>query len=408
MPTKRTWSLLTIAGVVYFLADQTQVGWLYLISDGLVALLIAAFFYTWGMLKSVQARRFWRSVSPDFSATPPNKTGSQADDLSLTIPTFHEDDQVEITLRFQQHGLRPALLVGGQETCPFAPAGGQMQTLFMPTLFKNQPVDLTYQTTCDRRGLYHFADVPLHSRGPFGLFSTRRKLAVPGEILIYPQYYPLKRLRLLETKGFSQKHAQRTGLSGEFIGTREYRPGDSLRQIHWRSTARIGKLIVKEFTDDDQLTLTTVLDLQAGENITPDKFSPFETAIRLAASFSYYAGKKNIPFRLIGASPRWKPPQTPLSWEATLNYLAKVNNDGHQPLAEVLSHLPVLPFVVVLVSHPNEATLQALNTLARQGTQTLAFVITPEGTAPALPAKTKGLDIITVQPKIWSEVLVEV
>ncbi|NJN95197.1 MAG: DUF58 domain-containing protein [Anaerolineales bacterium] len=118
------------------------------------------------------------------------------------------------------------------------------------------------------------------------------------------------------------------------IGTREYRSGDSLRQIHWRSTARTGQLVVKEFSDDEQQAFTVVLDLQADLSIGAGKFSTFETAIRLAASIGYYATQKDIPLRLVGSSPKWTPPAMPLGWWGLLNYLAKVQNDGHEPLAK--------------------------------------------------------------------------
>jgi uncharacterized protein (DUF58 family) len=414
MPTKRTGFLVMLGLALYFLANQTQVGWLYIMVDGLAGLLLAAFFYARGMLKPVRVERTFHNLAPYAWPEPdPAKAGTEqtlptgAPLFDLLPPTFYEDDPIEVTLRFSHAGLRPVFLSAGAETCPFAPTADRTQPFFIPALFRGEPQDLSYQTRCDRRGLHHCAALPLSSTGPFGLFRVKRTLPAPGDILIYPSYYPLKRLRLLKQRGFSEKQARRQGLSSEVLGTREYRPGDSLRRVHWRSTARTGSLVVKEFSDHDQLTLTVVLDLAAGGSLGQGKFSTFETAIRIAASLAYLADQTNIPFYLVGAGRRRQPPSHPLSWTAALNYLAKVDNDGHEPLASVVGRLPVLPFVVVLVSRPDEATTNAVAALARRGTQTLALTITPEaGPVPTGPRlRTARLELKQVNPYNWRDVL---
>jgi len=411
MPTKRALVLVVLALALYLLANQTQVGWTYVMVDGLAGLLIVAFFYSLGMLKPVQLRRTFHNLSTGATrhVDTPLPTPAQPDgDMILRPPDFYEDEPIEVSLHLKHTALKPAFLINGQENCPFAPPADRAQPFFVPAVFKGQTLQLSYQTTCHRRGFYTFPAVKLRSKGPFSLFSTRRTLNVPGQILIYPQYYPLKRMRLLENKGFADRQALRVGAGSEVIGTREYRSGDSLRQIHWRSTARTGKLVVKEFTDHDQLTMAVVLDLSRQGSLGRGKFSAFETAIRLAASLGYYATHHDIPFRLMGHSPRWRPPAIALSWWGVLNYLAKVENDGEQPLAEVLRNLPPLPFVVVLVSHPTEAVGRELTALHKKGTQTVAIFITPNGKPPpAAPAPAEGLVVKTVDPHRWETVLEE-
>ncbi len=426
MPTPRAWRLLFIAIILYLLANQSQVGWLYVITDGLVGLLIVAFFYSRGMLNSIEAKRTFQypqgHTLPTTNLQSPREASNYqlpisnyslspklhaADDSDFAPPTFHEDDPIQVSLHFRQTGLRPAWQIGGLESCPFAPPDDQAQPLFMPGLVKGQTNSLTYHTVCDRRGHFAFGPMPLHSKGPFGLFHTRRNLPVPGELLIYPAYHPLKRLRLFEKREFAEQQSLRLGRGSEILGVREYRPGDSLRQVHWRSTARTGKLVVKEFTDDEQPAMTVVLDLQMGSGVGAGKFSTFETAIRMAASLGYYATRKNIPFRLAGSSKKWAPPATPLSWWAILNYLARVENDGQESLAHVLNHLPAATFVVVLVSQVNETIAKALPSLARPGSQGLVFFITPDGSLPPLAhvARAAEVELKSVSPHNWAEVL---
>ncbi len=400
MPTRRAWTFLILAGLLYLLANQTQVGWVYVMVAGLVGLLLLNFFYGWGLLKSLRASRKFHNLSP-------TTAGQSEPDLSL--PTFHEDDPLEITLQFHYPGRRPLFLVSGIESCPCAPPAEQVQTFFIPSLFKNQPLNLSYQTVCDQRGLYRFPPLALASSGPFGFFRAQRRLAVPGEILIYPSYQPLKRLRLLERRGYTQSQRLRVGASDDLLGVRDYRPGDSLRHVHWRSTARRGKLVVKEFADEEELSLTVVLDLAAGGSVGQGKYATFETAVRLAATFGYYAAHKKIPFYLVGENQQPALPKTPLSWWAMLNYLAKVQNDGRKPLHQLLDSLPPSPFVVVLISRPDEATTQALTALARRGVGALAIFITPDGTMPEAATRLTGaeLHVAAASPHNWPELLAE-
>lgn len=393
MPTRRAVAIVIMAAVLYLIANQTQVGWVYIMVDVLVALLLAAWLYSRGMLSRITASRTFLGKN------------SPADELAP--PDFYEDDPVTVVLEFTQTGLRPAFMLAGVDDCPFAPAADRRQPFFIPALFRRRPARLEYQTVCDRRGLFTCAPIPLKSGGPFGLFRASGRVDATAEMLVFPQYHPLKRLRLLENRGFTDRHAPRIGLSSEVIGTREYRPGDSLRQIHWRSTARAGKLVVKEFADQDHLTMTVVLDLSAEAGIGGGKFSTFETAIRLAASLGYYATHNNIPFRLAGHSDRWPPPDIALSWWGVLHYLARVQNDGDRSLVQVLRQLPPVPFAVVLVSRPNPATQRELAALSKRGIDVLALTISPDGEPPPVAPGFSGsrLKMKSAGPHNWVEML---
>lgn len=391
MPTRRALVIFLLAVALYFVANQTQVGWVYIMVDLLLALLLGVWLFSVGVLRGVAIRRTFHGAALPL------------DDLSP--PDFFEDDPVTVALAVSRAGLRPAFMLAGVDDCPFAPPAERRQSFFVPLLHGRRPAQLEYATTCDRRGIHTFPPVPLTSNGPVGLFRSRRRLAAPGELLVYPRYHPLNRFRLLENRGFTDRHALRVGHSSEVIGIREYRTGDSLRQIHWRSTARAGRLVVKEFADQDHLSLTVVLDLSAGGSAGEGKYSTFETAIRLAASLGYYATHHNVPFRLAGHSEQWQPPNIALSWWGVLHYLARVQNNGDRPLAQVLRQLSPVPFAVVLVSRPEAAAIRELAALGNRGTDALAVFITPDGSLPAtaLGLGSERLKIKTVSPHNWVE-----
>ena len=92
MPTRRAWSLFILAAILYFLANQTQVGWIYIFTDALIGLLIVAALYSWGMLNSIQANRVLHPVSPETIEPTAEAAGQEATELDLSLPAFHEDD----------------------------------------------------------------------------------------------------------------------------------------------------------------------------------------------------------------------------------------------------------------------------------------------------------------------------
>lgn len=390
--TRRAWTLLTLAALFYFLANQTQVGWLYLISNGLLGLLLVAWLYG---LRALRPLRGSRGLAK----------GGAGEGDPLDPPAFHEEDPLTVTLELHNPAARALFALQGTERCPVAPPREEEQPFFVPHLFRGERATLRYATRCDRRGPHRFPAVEIRSAGPFGLFRARRRLEIPTELLVLPFYHPLRRLPALESRAAPQRQSPRVGSGGEVIGTREYRPGDSPRTVHWRSSARTGRLIVKEFAREEEPALTVALDLfPAGEE---GKHSPFETAIRVAASLAFYASQKGIPFHLAAASPRWQPPRAPLSWWAALNLLAKLRADGEEPFERLLARQAGVPLLVALVSAPSPEIFRALATLQRRGTRLLVVVITPEGTLPpeAQGLRAGGAELLAATPTTWVEAL---
>jgi uncharacterized protein (DUF58 family) len=76
--------------------------------------------------------------------------------------------------------------------------------------------------------------------------------------------------------------ASKVGDSEEFLALRDYRPGDPLRRVHWRSWARVGRPVVKEYQDEYFVRSALVLDNCAG----PRREAEFEAAVSVAASFA--------------------------------------------------------------------------------------------------------------------------
>jgi uncharacterized protein (DUF58 family) len=135
-----------------------------------------------------------------------------------------------------------------------------------------------------RRGVLRLAGLTLARSDPLGLCRAFVKIALPQSILVLPKRYRLPPITLPGTAKYQQGGvalASSVGQSEEFVSLREYRDGDPLRHIHWRTWAKIGKPVVKEFEDEffvrHALVLDTFVDRLHGET--------FEEAVSVAASF---------------------------------------------------------------------------------------------------------------------------
>ena len=155
----------------------------------------------------------------------------------------------------------------------------------VPTLVRNQTAEVSVEFTPLRRGIVHFAGVTLARPDPFGLFRALRRLPLSASMMILPRRYGLPPLALpgaMQYQPGGVALATNIGRSDEFVALRDYRRGDPLRHIHWRSWAKTGKPIVKEFADEFFVRHALILD-----TFTERPHSEcFEEAVSVAASFA--------------------------------------------------------------------------------------------------------------------------
>lgn len=156
----------------------------------------------------------------------------------------------------------------------------------VPPLSPRGSAEIKIQLTPRRRGYLRFVSTTFMAPDPFGIFRRFRSLPLPQSILILPRRYPLPDIDFPGLMKYQQGGvtlASAVGESEEFVSLRDYRPGDPLRHIHWKSWAKTGEPIVKEFQDEFFVRHALVLDT----------FSPlahsdvFEEAVSVAASFAY-------------------------------------------------------------------------------------------------------------------------
>lgn len=157
----------------------------------------------------------------------------------------------------------------------------------IPHLAAKEQVRLLPNLSFERRGVYSYASMELVSIYPFGLLSARRKLPVPGEVVVYPALYKTEPPR---ASGYDlmvggRYRGQRNTASGSnFAGIRPILPGDPLKQIHWKSSSKGRGLMVKTFNEELSGRISFILDCGHSGNL-----DQLDAAMRAAGSLMFAA-----------------------------------------------------------------------------------------------------------------------
>jgi uncharacterized protein (DUF58 family) len=158
------------------------------------------------------------------------------------------------------------------ESLPFLPPHGRAE------------IHSEIQPLC--RGKIRLDEVSIACPDPFGLFRSFVKVSAPQSVLVLPKRYPLPPLELPGSRRYQPGGialASSVGDSEEFLSLRDYRPGDPMRRIHWKSWAKTGKPIVKEYQDEFFVRHGLILDTFQDS----EQSDVFEEAVSIAASFVF-------------------------------------------------------------------------------------------------------------------------
>lgn len=145
-----------------------------------------------------------------------------------------------------------------------------------------------YRLRLMHRGRYEFGPLSISTRFPLGIVERGLTVSQPGTILVYPRIGRLTSQwsqRLLHATDLVPQMSPRSGpFDDEFHKLREYRRGDDLRAIHWKTTARRNELMVREFRESRDRQLMVLLDAWRPLRATETELERSELAISLAAS----------------------------------------------------------------------------------------------------------------------------
>jgi uncharacterized protein (DUF58 family) len=163
--------------------------------------------------------------------------------------------------RAERRALRSFRVSESQRARPFRLA--TVKEVAAPPVAPNEEVEVPVVLTPPRRGVLRFTGVTLARPDPLGLVRAVATVPLPQSVLILPRRYPVASIALPGTAKYQEGGvalASSVGQSDEYVALRDYRHGDPLRHIHWRSWARVGHPVVKEFEDEFFVRHALVLD----------------------------------------------------------------------------------------------------------------------------------------------------
>ncbi len=178
---------------------------------------------------------------------------------------------------------------------------------------------VNYNINPAARGNMSFSKIEMLITTKLSVLSIKRVIDLPLAVRVYPNFAEITKYTLLATdNNISQmgiKKRQRRGEGMEFHQLREYRQGDSLRQLDWKATSRINKLISKEYQDERDQQLVFLIDCSQRMRSKDGEISHFDNALNSLLLLSYVALKQGdaVGFQTINGVRRSLSPRKSIS-----------------------------------------------------------------------------------------------
>lgn len=314
----------------------------------------------------------------------------------------YAEEQFEVNNR----SLWPKLWVEIEDhsTLPWHPASRVISSLGRQSSQRWQ-----VRTMCTQRGRFRLGPLTLHSGDPLGIFSVNQELSDTSQLIVYPMVVDLVSFEpsIADLSGGEARHRRTYQITSNVAGVREYVHGDSLNRVHWPTTARVRRFMVKEFELDPTADIWLYLDLNESTAAAlpwtpaPPEMGLFalrdrkrqertfelppnttEYGVTVTASLARYFVMRN---RAIGLS-SWghyreyiQSDRGERQLNKILESLAVVEADGSLPFSHLIStdgiRLNRNDTLIAISADPNREWAVALQQIQRRGVNSVAIVI---------------------------------
>jgi uncharacterized protein (DUF58 family) len=288
--------------------------------------------------------------------------------------------------------------------------GRRAARFLLPPLVVDEQARAAYRFPTDRRGRFEVGPLRATVTDPFGLATLSRRVLASEDVIVYPHVHDLPAPPEVAGLDLDRDHPAvraRVEPTGDFMTLRDYAPGDDLRHVHWRSTARRGHLMMRQNETRRRAPVLVVLDVRPGAH----ERASFERAVEACASIATALARAGRPFEVV--------------WSTGV----VVGAPGRRHLATVMDELAVVqphgPDKIVLATTrrrssavvavmgrdlPHDAA--ALGVLVRDGGLLLRVATngTPAGVA---PARTRRFRVVAIPaydrpfPTAWNEAMLQ-
>ncbi|MHC4402803.1 MAG: DUF58 domain-containing protein [Planctomycetota bacterium] len=315
------WYYLLVLAVVIGWAILREVNLLYMVAGLFVGPLLLSWRLTRATLRNVQLRRRVPQgvCAGDTLVVNVELTNARKRLGSWTVTV--EDEVRREEASDDEEPIRPKVFF------PYVPAGRARGQAYWGRL--------------PRRGRYRLGPLKASTRFPFGLVRRTIRLDATDTLIVYPRLGRLRPGWLVEdrrrARGTQVRQGQPCRVSDDLYGVREWRPGDSLRWIHWRSSVRRGKVVVRQFEEHRNRDVAVVADLWQPEAPEPVHLENVELAVSLAATVVAHVCRQGgcfLTLGVTGVSPQSTggPTSTPLLEDAMRRLaVAEASNEDHLP-----------------------------------------------------------------------------
>jgi uncharacterized protein (DUF58 family) len=210
--------------------------------------------------------------------------------------------RARVLLRLQNVSRLPTGVMLAEDTVPYM-LGGRPRFV-LDRVLPQRTLEVDYTVRSQVRGRFRIGPLAVRLTDPFGLVELTRAFTASEPLVVTPQVVPLPEVRLGgEWSGAGQSVSRSVATAGEDdAATREYRLGDDLRRIHWRSTARRGELMVRREEQPWQSRAVVLLDTRAGVHLGDGPLSSLEWAVSAAASVSLHLAHTGFMLRMVSVT----------------------------------------------------------------------------------------------------------
>ncbi|GGM38188.1 membrane protein [Micromonospora sonchi] len=244
-----------------------------------------------------------------------------------------------VVLRLQNMSRLPTGTLLLEDRLPYAL--GSRPRVVLERLGAHQASSVAYTVRADVRGRYEVGPLVVRMTDPFGLCELTRAFPGIDRLTVVPQVAPLPSVRLAGAyTGSGESRARSVAVHGEDdAATREYRRGDDLRRVHWKSTARTGELMVRREEQPWESRATVLLDTRAYGHRGDGPTASFEWAVSAAASITVHLRQAGYKLRLVTGSGGDVDAGEGTGDGLLLDHLAEVRLDQRVEITTLIQHV---------------------------------------------------------------------